>query len=84
MRIAATQQDYLLRRYFTSEIAFYHADMFVFLDETGTDRRDAIRKYGYGWRGKPIMSNNLSMRGQHLSTMAFMSTAGTRLCHCDR
>ncbi|XP_065892893.1 uncharacterized protein [Dysidea avara] len=80
MRIAATQQDDLLRSYFTSEIAFYKANMFVFLDETGTDRRDAIRKYGYGWRGKPIVANKLLFRGQHLSTLALMSTAGLLDC----
>ena len=54
--------------------------MFVFLDETGTDRRDAIRKYGYGWRGKPIVAHKLLVRGQHLSTIAFMSTAGLLDC----
>jgi len=72
----ATQQDDLLRRYFTGEIAFYNADMFVFLDKGGSERRDSIRKYGYGWRVKPMSSNKLLMRGQHLSIMAFMSTAG--------
>jgi len=71
MHIAASQQDDLLRRYFASEINYYSANMFVFLDETGTDRRDAIRRYGYGWKGKPIVSQKLLIRGQHLSTMAF-------------
>jgi len=75
MRIAATQQDDLLRSLFTSEVAFYKASMFVFLDETRTDRRDTIRKYRYGWRSKPIVSHKLLIRGQHLSTLAFMSTA---------
>ena len=80
MRIAATQQDDLLRSMFISEVAFYKASMFVFLDETGTDRRDTIRKYGYGWRGKPIVSHKLLIRGQHLSTLAFMSTVGLLDC----
>ena len=80
MCITATQQDDLQRRYFATEIAFYNPKMFVFLDETGTDQRDAIRKYGYGWRGRPIVSRKLLMRGQHLSTIAFMSTAGLLDC----
>ena len=37
MRIAASQQDDLLRRYFASEIKYYSADMFVILDKTGID-----------------------------------------------
>ena len=85
MRITAMQQDDLLRKYFSSEIEFYNAKMFVFLDETNTDRSDAIRKYGYGWRGRPIVSQKLLMRGQHLSIYhGFYEHCWlTRLCHCD-
>ena len=61
MCIAATQQDQMLRALFVSEVAFYKANMSVFLDETGTDRRDAIRKYGYGWRGKSIVAHKLQL-----------------------
>ena len=80
MCIAATQQDEMLRALFASEVGFYKANMFVFLDETGTDRRDAFRKYGYGWRGKPVLAHKLLVRGQHFSTIAFMSTAGLLDC----
>ena len=58
---------------FVSEVAFYRAKMFVFLDESGTDKRVAIHKYGYGWRVKPIVAHKLFARGQYLSTTAFMS-----------
>ena len=51
----------MLRALFVSEVAFYKAIMSVFLDETGTDRRDDIRKYGYGWRGKPIVAHKLQL-----------------------
>jgi len=47
MRIAATQQDDLLRSFYIGEVAFYKTSVFVLLDETGTDRRDTIRKFGY-------------------------------------
>ena len=43
--------------------------MFVFLDETGMNRREV-------WRGKPVLAHKLLVRGQHFSTIAFMSTAG--------
>ena len=48
--------------------------------ETGTDKRDVIRKYGYGWKGKPIIVHKSLVRGQHLSTIAFTSTAGLLDC----
>ena len=80
MCIAATQQDEMLRALFASEVGFYKANMFVFLDETGTDRREAFRKYGYGWRGKPVLAHKLLVRGQHFSTIAFMSTVGLLDC----
>ena len=73
MCIAATQQDEMLRALFASEVGFYKA-------ETGTDRRDAFRKYGYGWREKPVLAHKLLVRGQHFSTIAFMSTAGLLDC----
>ena len=54
----------------------YKADMIIFVDETGTDARDKIRKYGYGVRGKPPVAQKLLVRGQHFSSIAIMSTAG--------
>ena len=47
MHITATQRDEVLRLHFAGELSVYKSEMFVFLDETGTDRRDALRKYGY-------------------------------------
>ena len=54
----------------------YKADMFIFVDETGMDARDKIRKYGYGVRGKPPVVQKLLVRGQRFSLIAIMSTAG--------
>lgn len=76
MKIKATQRDEALRSLFASEVSLYQSNMFVFLDETGTDRRDAIRRYGYSWQGKPPVSQKMLVRGQHLSSIAIMSTAG--------
>ena len=50
--------------------------MLFFLDETGSDRRDAARKFGYGLRGKPIKSAKLFVRGKHLTAIAAMCTEG--------
>ena len=50
--------------------------MLVFVDETGTDKRDSLRKYGYSVRGKPITSHKLTCRGQRVSAIVAMMTAG--------
>ena len=49
-------------------------NMMVFVDESGCDRRDAIRKFGYGLRGKSAKRQKLLVRGQHVSIIAAMTT----------
>ena len=50
--------------------------MLIFLDETGADRRNTLRHYGYSIRKKPIVSHQILIRGNHLSGIAFMSVNG--------
>ena len=56
--------------------------MLIFLDETGSDRRNSIRKhaYGYSLRGKPLVSHELLVRGERISAIAFMSMSGMLDC----
>ena len=76
IRLIASQRDEVLRQVYANEVLMYKADMIIFVDETGTDARDKIRKYGYGVRGKPPVAQKLLVRGQHFSSIAIMSTAG--------
>ena len=80
MRITATQRDEALRAVFASELSIYNADMFIFLDETGTDRQDAMCRYAYSFRGRPAVAQKLLGRGHHLSAIAIMSTVGVLDC----
>ena len=80
MRVVALQRDEILRATFASEVSIYNADMFIFVDETGTDRRDMLRRYSYSWRGKPAVAHKLLVRGQRLSSTAMMSTMGVLDC----
>ena len=50
--------------------------MLIFIDETGCDRRDLIRKKGYSIRGKPAVKHKLLVRGEHISVIAAISTKG--------
>jgi len=76
LRMVAAQQDDDLRAKFACDVASYEPEMLVFLDETGCDRRNSLRKYGYSLRGKPAMSKKLLVRGERVSAIAFMSVNG--------
>ena len=78
--MADSQRDESLRAMLVSEVSIYTADMFIFLDETGTDRRDALRRYAYSWRGLPALAHKLLVRGQYLSSIAIMSSSGVLDC----
>ena len=72
----ATQQDSELRSQFTAELALYPAHTLVFVDETGTDRRDSLRKKAYSVRGNPLRTQKLLVRGEHISVIAAISLQG--------
>lgn len=80
MQMKAKQRDEVLCACYASELSVYSSSMFIFLDETGTDRRDAMRKYSYSWRGRPAVAHKLLVRGQHLSSIAIMSNTGLLDC----
>lgn len=43
----------ILRFQFMFDMSIIPTEMLVFLDESGSDRRDALRRYGYSLRGIP-------------------------------
>ena len=53
--IVATQQDTFLREQYIIDVSLYSPIMFIFVDETGADHRNNLRKYGYSVRGKPAV-----------------------------
>lgn len=54
----------------------FTTDMFVWVDETGSDARDHIRKYGYALRGVTPTYHRFLCREQRINTIAAMSTSG--------
>jgi len=61
---------------FKEEMANVDADMIVWIDEIGSDRRDASCRYGYHLRGMTLVSYTLSIRGKRLSVITALSTRG--------
>jgi hypothetical protein len=54
----------------------YPRDFFVWVDETGTDRRDQLRKFGYALRGYPAVCKRLLVRGTRVSAIVGMASSG--------
>ena len=54
--------------------------MLVFIDETGTDRRDAMRRFGYSLRGQPAKTHKLLVRGKHITAIVAICVEGILAC----
>ena len=80
VKVIAIQRDDFLRSQFVSDVSIYEPEMLIFLDETGSDRRNTIRRHGYSLRGKPLESHELLVRGERISAIAFMSMSGMLDC----
>ena len=78
MIITAKQRSEYLRCEYLFDMSVYkgHPELFVFVDETGTDRRDSMRKYAYSLKGKPAVASKLLIRGQRVSAIVCMSCNG--------
>lgn len=51
-------------------------NMFVWVAETGTDKRDNLRKFGYALRGTTPIYHRFFTRGQRVNTIAAMTSEG--------
>ena len=74
--MTAAQQDILLRQHFMAEVTVYLPEMLVFIDETGADNRNLVRRCGYSIRGKPLKTHSFFVRGERVSAVACISMAG--------
>ena len=83
MVVVAKQRSDLLWAEYLLDMQLFcgHPEMLVFLDETGADRRNCLRRFGYSLRGKPAISKKLLVRGQRISAIAAMSTEGILDCY---
>ena len=72
MRQVAKQRCYLLRGKHMAHIY----NLLVWLDETGTDKRGQLRKYGYALRGITPVYTRFISKGERMNAIASMSTEG--------
>ena len=77
IRQIALQRSVCKRGKFRAEILLFNSvDKFVWADETGSDRRDQIRKFGYSLRGESPVYRRLLSRGERISTIGAICTDG--------
>ena len=76
MQLVALQQDKELRAVFATDVSIYPSHLLIFIDQTDCDRRDALRKYGYGLRGHPVKCQKLLVWGERVSVSTAMTIGG--------
>ena len=69
----ALQRSEEYRGQFFAEV---NVHQFVWVDETGSDRKNRMRNYGYSLKGEPPVCHRLLYRGRRISAIAAMSTSG--------
>ena len=72
----ALQRSSEYRGDFMAEMQFFNVNQLVWVDETGCDRRDNVRKMGYAMKGeRPVYHRHLH-RGQRISAVAALCSDG--------
>ena len=72
----AKQRCVEYRARFLVEAMEYRKEMFVFVDETGSDKRDHARKFGYALQGEAPVCHRCLASGQRISAIAAISCDG--------
>ena len=76
IRQVAKQRSEELRGLFMARVLQFPREFFVWLDETGSDNRDQIRKFGYSLRGVTPVYNRYIVRGTRISSVVAMASQG--------
>lgn len=74
-RVALQRSDEQ-RAKFMANVSVYDPSMLLWIDESGCDRRNCIRKRGYSLRGMTPQDHRLMVRGARYSAIPVMSLEG--------
>ena len=72
----AQQRNDELRQKYISDISLLEPHMFIFIDETGTDKRTALRRFGHSFRCTRAVTQRLLVRGKRFLSIAAMTIDG--------
>ena len=73
VRQVTQQRCAALRGHFMARVYSYSSDSFVWVDETGTNKKDHIRKYGYALKGVTPVYHHFLCRGERYNAIAAIS-----------
>ena len=76
MKQVPLQRSDNLRGKFMADISVYDPSMLVWVDESGFDKRNAVRKYGYSIKGAPLCNHHLFIRGIRYTAIPIVSMEG--------
>ena len=76
MRNVALMRSEVLRAQYIADISVFDPSMLVFVDETGCERRNSIRRYAYGLRGITPVQHQLFVYGRRISCIGVLSARG--------
>ena len=76
LRHVALQRSEEKRKTFMEEMEYLNADMLVWIDECGSDKRNEIRKCGYSLRGLTPVSFKFLSHSKRLSAIPVVTTRG--------
>ncbi len=76
IRLVAAQRSMDYRATYMATALSFPREAFVFVDETGSDARNYIRKFGYSLRGLRAESHCRLSRGHRISAIAAMDCTG--------
>ena len=65
-----------LRASFIASVFTFSKEMFMWVDETGSNIKVMLMKNGYALRGERAICHRLLVRGQHISSISAMCTEG--------
>ena len=72
----ALQRSEIIRERFRTSTRVYSREMFIFLVESGFDRRNGMRQFGYSWEGSRARERRELVRGTRINSIAAMSSRG--------
>ena len=64
--VVCFRRSEVVKTHYMVETEEFYSDLLVFIDETGCERCNLVRKYGYGLRGIPLASHQLFVYGKHI------------------
>ena len=76
LKQVALQRSEEHRQAFLKGMSYLTADMLVWTDECGSNRRNEVRQYGYSLRGLTATSYKFVSRGQRFSAIPVVTTRG--------